>query len=348
MSDRKSTFHAKTHPPLRKALRSWYLAHARPLPWRTEPSLYRTVVSEFMCQQTQIDTVLPYFERWMQSFPDFATLARAEESSVLKHWEGLGYYSRARNLHKLARALVLLPSLPQKPAEWQQLPGVGPYTAAAISSISCHYPAAVVDGNVIRVLARLTAEQTPIKSSSEAIKRFQPLADAFLDPDHPGDHNQALMELGATVCLKARPLCLLCPLREACAAVQTDQPEAFPVIVRRPTEKVTIARLFAVWNGNILFQRAARHSRRLADLCELPRAEDFPLSQRGEVLFTGQRGISHQRITEPIHRAVSPENCIQSFNTETDGLFWHPIVELDAITLSGPHRKWIRQLLTQP
>ena len=139
---------------------NWFHANRRKLPWREEPTLYKTVVSEFMLQQTQVKTVLPYFARWRERFPDFTALAAAPEETVVKAWEGLGYYSRARNLHKLARALVAAPVAPRTAAEWQELPGVGPHTAAAIASIACGDAVACVDGNVARVLARLTADTT--------------------------------------------------------------------------------------------------------------------------------------------------------------------------------------------
>ncbi|HBR93576.1 MAG TPA: A/G-specific adenine glycosylase, partial [Opitutae bacterium] len=176
----------------RHALAQWYATAQRPLPWRTQPSLYRTVVSELMAQQTQIKTMLPYFERWMRRFPDFAALAEAPAEDVLKHWEGLGYYSRARNLHKLAKEYVALEPKPRSREDWQQLPGIGPYTSAAISSIALGEPAAVVDGNVVRILARLTDDARVFKNNGEAVKAFTPTAEAVLDQGNAGEHNQAM------------------------------------------------------------------------------------------------------------------------------------------------------------
>ena len=146
-----------------------------------------------MLQQTQVKTVLPYFARWLDALPDFAALAAAPEARVLKLWEGLGYYSRARNLHRLGKILAAQPALPRTPAEWRELPGVGPYTAAAVTSISFNAPAACVDGNVVRILARLTADATPFRDSAGAAKVFAPLADALLTHQSAGDHNQAMM-----------------------------------------------------------------------------------------------------------------------------------------------------------
>ena len=200
------------------ALLEWYQRHARVLPWRENPSLYKTVVSEFMLQQTQVKTVLPYFARWQAELPSFAALAVASEARVLKLWEGLGYYSRARNLHRLAKAVTARPAPPRTPEEWRELPGVGPYTAAAITSITYGAPVACVDGNVVRILARLTADATEFRDSSSAAGALTSLADSLVSADRAGDHNQAMMELGATVCTRQNPACLMCPVRHFCAA----------------------------------------------------------------------------------------------------------------------------------
>ena len=156
----------------REALISWYDLNARDLPWRREPSTYKTVVSEFMLQQTQVKTALPYFAAWLKAYPDFKSLAAASEEQVLKSWEGLGYYSRARNLRQLAQEVAAIPEgeLPTDAKSWLAFPGVGPYAAAAICSISFSDPSAVVDGNVVRILSRLTADETAYKTSTDAAK----------------------------------------------------------------------------------------------------------------------------------------------------------------------------------
>ena len=173
-----------------QVLLNWYAAAKRPLPWRLNPSTYKTVVSEFMLQQTQVKTVIPYFERWMQQFSDFDSLASAPGAAVLKRWEGLGYYSRARNLHKLAKIYVTLSPKPETAVDWQALPGIGPYTAAAISSIAQGYPAAVVDGNVVRILARLSGDCRAFKSNGDAVAAFRQLADDLLNTETPGNPAQ--------------------------------------------------------------------------------------------------------------------------------------------------------------
>ena len=199
-------------------LYSWYRRHHRPLPWRTRPTPYRTAVAEFMCQQTRITTVIPYYQRWMKLFPGWAQLARASASRVLRMWEGLGYYRRARFLHSLARAVVRLPGrdLPRDPEFLQKLPGIGDYTAGAIASIAFGKPAPAFDGNVARVLGRLTARH----GKAPNLSALRNLAGRIVPRKNPGLHNQALMELGALICLPKLPRCSLCPLRKACPSSQ--------------------------------------------------------------------------------------------------------------------------------
>ncbi len=325
------------------ALLGWYRAHARALPWRDSPSPYKTVVSEFMLQQTQVKTVLPYFARWLAEFPDFTALAAAPESRVLKLWEGLGYYSRARNLHKLAQAIAARPALPRTAAEWRELPGVGPYTAAAIASISFNTPAACVDGNVVRILARLTADATPFRDSATAAKAFTPLADELLTLQSPGDHNQAMMELGATVCFRQKPLCLTCPVRPFCAAGQRGDPENYPRLAPKLIEQRTVARVWCERDGALLLHRAATTARRLADLHELPTAEHLGLAttafQPADLLATKRRSITRFQIVESIYSMRFPRAKL------SPELIWIPLAQLHEITLSGPHRRWISEIL---
>ena len=239
---------------LQRNLLAWYRANARVLPWRAQPALYKTVVSELMLQQTQIKTALPYFERWMRELPDFAALAAAPETRVLKLWEGLGYYTRARNLRKLARALAAMPAPPRTPAAWRELPGIGPYTAAAITSITYGEPIACVDGNVVRILSRLAADPAEHRDSAAAAKYFTPLANALIaGARNPGDHNQAMMELGATLCTRAAPQCPCCPLRAHCAAARAraqdaaaPAPETFPRLAPKKYEAQTHTRIWLV------------------------------------------------------------------------------------------------------
>ncbi len=214
---------------LRRALLSWYRRHARTLPWRDHPTPYRVWVSEIMLQQTQVATVLGYFERFIARFPELAALAKADESEVLALWEGLGYYRRARMLHAAARQLVASGGdVPSRFEDLLLLPGLGRYTAAAIASIAHGEPVAVLDGNVRRVLSRLRGR----RDWSE--RQIWQAAEQLLDREAPGEFNQAMMELGATVCLPKAPLCLVCPWKDDCRARTLGHPEQFPTPKQRP------------------------------------------------------------------------------------------------------------------
>jgi len=295
-----------------------------------------------MLQQTKVETVLPYFERWMRQFPDFANLAHAGEPEVLKAWEGLGYYSRARNLHRLA-ASIMAEGIPDSPEAWKRRPGIGPYTAAAICSISQGLPEPVIDGNVIRVLCRLTRDARPIRSSAEAHRRLDPLARRLIDRKRPGDYNQALMELGATVCRKSRPACLLCPVRAHCRASRQADPAALPVMVRQATRQRSVARLFSVEDGQLLLEVQAPESRRLAGLAELPLLETAPESPP---LLSRTRAIGRDRLTEHLFVLPAVHPAVRAAATRSLAR-WVPLAQLPRMTLSAPHKRWIPEALEQ-
>lgn len=326
-----------------KTLLDWYDSAQRSLPWRSKPSTYKTVVSEFMLQQTQVKTVLPYFDRWLKRFPDFDTLASASAEDVLRYWEGLGYYSRARNLHKLAKTYVPLATKPKTASEWQTLPGVGPYTAAAISSITHSYPAAVVDGNVVRILARLSDDDRIFKSNGEAVTAFRSLADKLLNTKNPGDHNQAMMELGATVCMKNKPLCTICPVVKFCQGVANGAVEGIPNIQRVKTIKVEVNRIWFVRDGKLLLHRIPDDAKQLAGQYELPRIEQFAEPPKpGKMLAVRSRGITNKCIKETIYLPRTASSI-----AETSELKCIALDQLDNITLSGPHRRWVNELLAK-
>ena len=214
----------------------WYDQQAAELPWRATPiDPYRTWLSEIMLQQTQVDTVIPYFQRFISRYPDVYTLASAPLESVLKFWEGLGYYSRARNLHKTARIIAEEwdGRLPDNAAQLETLPGIGRYTAGAIASIAFGERAAVLDGNVIRVFSRLLDLTDDVtRSATKSVLWRQ--AEDWLPTKRVGDYNQALMELGRTVCKPRNPLCLHCPINEHCRAYANDTQESRPVKKKKP------------------------------------------------------------------------------------------------------------------
>lgn len=219
----------KTIQSVQASLARWYRREKRDLPWRGARDPYHILVSEFMLQQTQVKTVIPFYRRWIASFPTAGVLAGARESRVLKHWEGLGYYSRARNLHRSAKLMVkeYQGSVPDAMEEILKLPGVGRYTAGAVLSIAFGRGVPALDGNVKRVLSRLfRLEENGVAPASE--NRLLRVAEQMIPARRPGDFNQALMELGATVCLPRNPLCLLCPIQSVCIARRDGVQERFP------------------------------------------------------------------------------------------------------------------------
>ncbi|MCS7208274.1 MAG: A/G-specific adenine glycosylase [Fimbriimonadales bacterium] len=257
---------------LRRALLEWFGTHKRPTPWRDNPDPYRVWVSEVMLQQTQTATVIPYFERFIARFPTVQALAEAPLEEVLRYWEGLGYYARARNLHRAAQQVVRDGGqLPSTPDRLRELPGVGAYTAGAIASIAFGQPAPVVDGNVVRVLARLLWLAGDLRTT-EAQKSLWQIAEQLVDPVRPGEFNQALMELGSTVCTPTQPRCDACPVRCLCEAYRRGRPTAVPEPRRRPPLR-TITEVSAIIERERRYLLAQRAPEGLwGGLWEFPRA----------------------------------------------------------------------------
>ena len=206
---------------LASKLLAWYHANKRSLPWRGHPSAYAVWVSEIMLQQTRVEAVIPYFQKWMRLFPSVQALASASEQEVLNAWEGLGYYSRARNLHKAATIVAdqYNGEIPRDLEALRQLPGIGRYTMGAIASIAFGMDVAALDGNIKRVYARIFDLETPVDSPAGE-KTLWELADKNLPKGHVGDYNQALMDLGAIICIPKNPRCLICPAMKLCKASQ--------------------------------------------------------------------------------------------------------------------------------
>ena len=270
-------------------LLDWYAAEARRLPWRGASDPYAVWVSEIMLQQTRVETVIPYFEAWMRRFPGVRDLAAASEQEVLSAWEGLGYYGRARNLHKAAQLLVrdMGGALPRDLVALRGLPGVGPYTTAAIASIAFGQDVVALDGNIRRVLARCFDVTTP--SDTPAGERvLRELAEEGMPKGRAGDYNQALMDLGATVCLPHRPACPVCPLERLCRAQALGVQDQRPVTKPRPAvpHYVVTAGVLSR-NGRVLLAR--RPSRGLlGGMWEFPGGkledgEDLPSALRREL-----------------------------------------------------------------
>ncbi|MGB3535576.1 MAG: A/G-specific adenine glycosylase [Microcoleaceae cyanobacterium] len=234
-------------PQLRRLLLKWYQKSGRDLPWRNSHDPYQIWISEIMLQQTQVKTVIPYYSRWLAKFPTAQALATADLQEVLKVWQGLGYYARARHLHACSQTIVQQYNsiFPRNLDEVLNLPGIGRTTAGGILSAAFNQPISILDGNVKRVLARLTALQVP---PSAALKQLWQLSDTILDPNHPRDFNQALMDLGATLCTPKKPQCSQCPWQSFCQAYQLNLQSQIPM--RKPSTPLPhkIIGVAVIWN----------------------------------------------------------------------------------------------------
>jgi A/G-specific adenine glycosylase len=263
------------HVQFQSDLLNWYNENKRDLPWRREKDPYKIWVSEIMLQQTQVDTVIPYYERFMALFPTLNDLAEAEEETVLKAWEGLGYYSRARNLHTAVKEVAATygGQVPNTSDKVKTLRGVGPYTAGAILSIAYNIPAPAVDGNVMRVISRLYTIYDDISKPSSR-HTFEMLVMKLISQERASDFNQALMELGALICTPKQPACLLCPVQEQCAAREEGVQELLPVKAKKKPPKKLQMKVAVVKDGEgkILIERRSETGL-LAKLWQFPNIE---------------------------------------------------------------------------
>lgn len=327
-------------PADRERLLAWYDAHCRDLPWRKSSDPYAVWVSEIMLQQTQVATVIPYWERWMARFPSVDSLANADEQDVLSHWQGLGYYRRGRLLQAGAK-YVLEHGLPTNAGGWLAVPGVGRYTAGAIASIAQGLPAALVDGNVERVFARLTA----CPSSGAALtKAAWVWAEDNLHRAGPGDWNQALMELGATVCRPQNPDCPSCPIKGSCTAVAEGDPTRFPTRVG--------PRSTVVMNFHVLVPLSVRGRFGVRQIppgqwwegmWEFPREDSLKalpnLEGKRTNLPTVRHSVTHHRITLHVERI--------EVESEDPGLTWLTPDEMEDLPMPAPQRKIYRSALDE-
>ena len=267
-------------------LLEWYDRCARVLPWRGIHDAYRTWVSEAMLQQTRVETVLSYYDRFLLRFPDLPALASASETEVLKEWEGLGYYSRARNLLLGARQVMEKygGELPRDPAELRKIRGIGPYTAGAVASIAFGIPVPAVDGNVIRVLSRLFGIRTDALEPKTR-RRIEELAASLVPDERPGDYNQSVMDLGATVCVPGTPDCSRCPLSALCDAYSAGDAADLPVLPGKKNPKVISYALPLILSGGRVLMRR-RTERLLEGLWCFPllEGEFSPDELRGQIL----------------------------------------------------------------
>lgn len=284
-------------------LLAWYDENARALPWRENTDPYRVWVSEIMLQQTQVLTVIPYFNRFMRRLPDIRSLAEAEEEPLMKLWEGLGYYGRARNLQKAARTIMTAygGKFPEAYGDILSLPGIGKYTAGAIGSICFGQPVPAVDGNVLRVIARLTGCGADV-SVPEVKDKIACLLREVYPADRSGDFTQSLMELGATVCLpKAAPKCGVCPLAFTCRAFAEGEQAALPVKAKKAPRKKERKTVFLLFCGDRLAVRRRAADILLGGLWEFPNTpENLTPEQAEDVL--AQWGVSAAAITAGLRK----------------------------------------------
>ena len=316
-------------------LLDWYDAHHRDLPWRRTGDPYRIWVSEIMLQQTRAEVAIPYYHRFLDRFPSVAALAAASAEEVLGSWGGLGYYSRARNLHKAARLMDGV--FPCGYQAIRDLPGVGDYTAAAIASIAFGLPYAVLDGNVMRVVARLTNDAADIGASGTRT-RFRGIAQEWLDRGRAGAFNQAMMELGATVCLPRAPRCGICPLAAVCEARRAGRQAQLPVKLPK-TSPVKSAMEVAIVErrGRLLLWKRDADARRLGGFWELPTPEQLP-----ELGALPAIGTFRHTITRHHYQVTVRSGSFAAQARAAQPLRWVSMRTLPSLPLSTTARKALR------
>ena len=322
---------AETSAPLsdprsfRRSLQGWFRLRGRDLPWRRTRDPYAILVSEFMLQQTQVATVIPYYERWLTRFPDFAALAHARESDVLHAWQGLGYYARARNLHAAARFVRdnFGGQLPAAATAIAQLPGVGRYTSGAIAAFAFDLPEPIVEANISRVLARLTNWHTPIDSTAGQAHLWQ-AANLLLPRKGARAHNSALMDLGALICVPRQPRCGACPVRRFCRA---EQPALLPRKRQRPrTVALFEPHAFARRQNRVLLEQSRERWR---GMWILPRLASRP---KEDPLLKIDFPFTHHRITLAVFAGPAA-------NQPNDKQRWFTRQALERLPLPSPHRR---------
>ena len=302
-------------------LLAWYDQHARTLPWRGIHDPYRTWVSETMLQQTRVETVLGYYARFLERFPTVADLAAAPEDDVLKMWEGLGYYSRARNLHKGAQQVMAEYGgvIPSNVEQLRKISGIGSYTAGAIASIAFDQPVPAVDGNVIRVVSRLRGIRENVGIPSVR-RTLEGEAASLVPEDRPGDFNQALMDLGATICTPGTPACEKCPLQGECDAFSAGDAEELPVLPRKNPPKVIDYTVCLIFSGNRVLMRQ-RTEAMLRGLWVFPMAEGK--------LTLRQMPAAVKKLTKQAVKAVASAG-------EARHVFTHQIWQMQLCTMTVP------------
>ena len=320
-------------------LEAWFAGHARDLPWRRTRAPYAIWVSEIMLQQTQVATVIPFWQRWMRALPSLHHLARAQPERVLKLWEGLGYYSRARNLQAAAKQIMAEHGgrFPTDPKSIRALPGIGRYTVGAISSIALGQAEPIVDGNVIRILTRLFGLQDDPKS-----KPMQEILWALAEQlvkaaDDCGALNQSLMELGATVCHPRAPACERCPVARSCVARRKGIIHLLPAKPARPASVQQLIHVYLITHAGRMLLQQRPEGFHNAGFWELPNDETCPersLPEDAQPLATARHTITRYRIELWLYAMPRKKTPGQ----------WHAVGELDSIPMTAAHRKLLSQI----
>jgi A/G-specific adenine glycosylase len=328
-------------PAFRKSLLTWYDANARDLPWRRTDDPYCIWISEIMLQQTRVTAVLDYYARFLKLFPTVSSLAKASEPDVLAAWSGLGYYRRARQMHKAAQTIVQEHDshLPETAEALRTLPGIGEYTSSAIASIAFGEAVAVVDGNVERVLLRLFGEDP----TTVPRNWFREHANTLLDPKRPGDFNQSMMELGATICLPQRPLCLHCPVHNFCATRGEHQPAPPKKMQSRQIAYVLLRRKQAGTTHVLLEQRPASASL-MPGMWELP---EVPLQTTDEAEMTLRHAITVTNYRVHV-LGLSVEEAERRWTPRAHPRKWARPSDLATLPLTGLARKVLQKLQLMP
>ena len=329
-------------------LLAWYDLNGRTLPWRSIVTPYRTWVSEIMLQQTRVGAVIPYFERFMEELPDVAALAAVPEERLFKLWEGLGYYSRARNLQKAAKVIVsdFGGELPRTCASLKTLPGIGDYTAAAIASINFGEPVAAVDGNLLRVAARVSGCADDIMDA-RVRKQFTAHLNDAIDLARPGAYNQAMMDLGATVCLpNGAPRCDICPARMMCEAYKNGLTEVLPVRAKKKSRRVEERTVLLLFQDGRIALRKRPDTGLLAGLWEYPNLPES-LDEAGALLALAQLGLSAGSIAPAgsakhifTHIEWDMKGYFAEVSGENDDLIWADADAFDALALPTAFKKY--------
>jgi A/G-specific adenine glycosylase len=348
------TFDARMHntdlnqAEMQKQLLRWFDRHARKLPWRPAAARrdpYRVWVSEIMLQQTQVATVIPYYRRWLQRFPTLRALAAARPAEVLKAWEGLGYYRRARHLHAAAREVMRRHAgrLPATRAGLLALPGVGRYTVGAILSLAFGQPEPVVDGNVARVLARLFGIRQNVKSAAGQARLWK-LAGDLVPVKRPGTFNESLMELGATVCTPQNARCDACPFKRWCAASRRGWTHRLPNTGERPASRVIRQRAFLIWRDGRVLIRRRPPAGLLGGFWEFP--GDDLVSVRhtpGRLVTVVRHGVMNDRLIVKAFACQWRQGEPAAKDRQTRWR-WAASADLKRLTFTGAHRKIIQSL----